>query len=463
MRIPNLLTKKIGPSVAVDEACSYLFITLIALSIIFPIAYAFLYLKAALIGLIAILSLFSMTLSAKRISIPLYMISLFFSFTGMAWSLFGIVRNNPGATRVMPVMVLCPLLYPLCLLFYRHSDNLSIHRILVACGWIIGVTDIFYVLNNATGVGALLNRLYTTLYPDWAVVDLNNYYLKFSLPSTVSIIFILPFVLSALLFTRQTAARLQYLLLTLLLIAVGVMSGRRGLIVSALLGPLLAYVVTLTPRRRGRKASGSRYLISFSVLLLVAVAVYSVVSLVGKDYYVDQLKSITDFSTNSSNLARYYQFRSLIAGISENPLTGAGGGAAADYVRSHDMPWTYELFYVAFVFHYGIVLSCVYLFAMLYLISYLVHHARMYGRSTFEYYFLSGCVGFLIANATNPILDTIDYMWIIFVPLAMINSKASLRGAFSLDYRVDTADDGSVPSGSTTRRQKLDILNSYRC
>ena len=34
---------------------------------------------------------------------------------------------------------------------------------------------------------------------------------------------------------------------------------------------------------------------------------------------------------------------------------------------------------------------------------------------------LTGACTFLIANATNPYLETYDYLWVIFLPLAVVN------------------------------------------
>jgi hypothetical protein len=40
----------------------------------------------------------------------------------------------------------------------------------------------------------------------------------------------------------------------------------------------------------------------------------------------------------------------------------------------------------------------------------------------FEFPFLAGLICFMIANGTNPYLAKFDYMWIIFIPVALLNS-----------------------------------------
>jgi hypothetical protein len=114
-------------------------------------------------------------------------------------------------------------------------------------------------------------------------------------------------------------------------------------------------------------------------------------------------------------------------GIVGAPLFGSGAGAAADYVRSFDTPWAYELTYVSFVFQYGFFGFLIYASGIIYLVRQLILLINRNGRSSFEFYFLSGFIGFMLANATNPYLSSFDCMWIIFIPYAIINIKLISR------------------------------------
>ncbi|APO80680.1 hypothetical protein BL240_03900 [Pseudomonas putida] len=85
------------------------------------------------------------------------------------------------------------------------------------------------------------------------------------------------------------------------------------------------------------------------------------------------------------------------------------------------MPWAYELFYVSLIFQYGIFGFVIYGLGVVALIVFLAQQVRRKGRDSFEFCFLSGLVSFLLATATNPYLAKFDYMWVLFIPVALMN------------------------------------------
>ena len=97
---------------------------------------------------------------------------------------------------------------------------------------------------------------------------------------------------------------------------------------------------------------------------------------------------------------RVYQFRALYEGIANTPLFGSGAGAAAEYSRSSEQPWAYELSYVAFIFHYGILGFMIYLFGIIYIFVSLLKICKdkMVSRDlkVFIVSFLAGFVAFLV-------------------------------------------------------------------
>ena len=209
--------------------------------------------------------------------------------------------------------------------------------------------------------------------------------------------------------------------MVLLLFCLAVFSGRRALLVTMFLGPLIAWILSFK-LTRGRirsltiKIRPLSLLLSFILLICFVVLLLNLVNVVGKSYLVDQLKSIFDFSGNESNVERTLQFHALMQGISESPFFGSGAGAAASYSRSPDQPWAYELFYVSIVFQYGVFGFLVYLIPVLYVVFWLVMRVKNYGRDTFYFCFLSGLISFLISSGTNPYIGKFDYMWVIFIP-----------------------------------------------
>ena len=57
------------------------------------------------------------------------------------------------------------------------------------------------------------------------------------------------------------------------------------------------------------------------------------------------------------------------------------------------------------------------------LIFNMIRLVKFKGVDCFEFYFLAGFLSFMIANATNPYLAKFDYMWVMFIPVAMMNDR----------------------------------------
>jgi hypothetical protein len=129
-----------------------------------------------------------------------------------------------------------------------------------------------------------------------------------------------------------------------------------------------------------------------------------------------------DFLGGGSAGIRYEQFVALLDGWEKHPLLGAGHGAGVSYIRSQEMPWAYELSYVALLFQTGLVGFFLYASGIIWIFWMGVRMIRSgdpLGRQILP--ILTGTCCFLIGNATNPYLAKYDYIWVIFLPLAFIN------------------------------------------
>src|ERR1017187_7572982 len=98
---------------------------LLALSIILPATIQ--PVKALILLLIIITVFIGMLTNCATLSWRLYSFSCLYAFIGLAWSLYGEMRGNPGAISVMTVMVFYPLLIPLCASLYRKEDSDSLY------------------------------------------------------------------------------------------------------------------------------------------------------------------------------------------------------------------------------------------------------------------------------------------------------------------------------------------------
>ncbi|WP_157896939.1 O-antigen ligase family protein [Pseudomonas putida] len=342
----------------------------------------------------------------------LLLIALLFSLIGLVWSIYGAAVNNPGALRVLTVMVLYPTLFTILGMVYQ-GGSAGLERLLMTAAMMIVVIDLGFVMGEVYWPGNVLGAGLVAIYADSAVVDHGGNYLKFTIPNVSTVIFLLSFVLCRVVCGR---ASIKDIMIFIGLLVVVLISGRRVILVTAIAGPLVAFLLSLGAISRGRLAM-LKVAFFVSVGLALAMVFYSL----WPEYVNQRVSSILDFESDASNSERALQLRALVDGILKYPFWGSGAGAVADYVRSEEMPWAYELFYVSLIFQYGIFGFVIYGLGVVALIVFLAQQVRRKGRDSFEFCFLSGLVSFLLATATNPYLAKFDYMWVLFIPVALMN------------------------------------------
>jgi len=383
---------------------------------------------------IAILFFITLTmpllLISKRAKLSQQILTLAVAYAGfgLVWSFYGLIVGNPGAMAVLTVMCLYPIVFVIIGSAYHERDAELLRNLFINIGLSIGVFSLVYILGYVLMPGNYVQQIIEALYKDEAVVDFEGAYFKFTLPNISSCIFLLPFALMHFFYSKQS--RLRSGLVTLTLVAILLLSGRRGFFVAVLGGLPVAYLLTYMPGKiRFSNIKPNINLILFVVLLMAGLT-WFFTNFYGAEFYIAQITSIFDFEQNDSNIERANQFEFLMSGIEENPIFGSGAGAAAQYLRSIDQPWAYELTYVAFVFQYGIIGFLFYAAGITLLIYHLVSMVRKKGRNSFEFFYLSGFIAFMIANSTNPYLGKFDYMWVVFIPVAMLNNDLVLRSSF---------------------------------
>ena len=400
---------------------------LLVLSLIFPATLQ--PAKVAILALAIIAVVLLMFSNCAAISLRLYFLSCSYALFGLAWSAYGMVRGNPGALPVMTVMVAYPLIVPLCASIYQDTDGASIYRLLLICTWIIVLTDLVYTLAYSTYAGQLLQTLFDYLYKGdlAAAVNTGTFVKRFRLTNENSLFFFLPFLISSLFFPRPQSGRIHIFIIVILALFLAVITGRRGLFVSMVAGPAIAFALTIGrchPAARSNRISPWWFLV---VGLTTSICLYAAFMWAGLEESTQMLKSITDFSENESNLERVYQYHAMMRGIYENPLFGKGAGAVASYLRSNEQPWTYELSYVALAFQYGLVGLLFYVLGVVGLCWRLILIIGRKGRASFEFYCLAAFIAFVIANATNPYIFEFDSMWMLFLPYAIVNRELVAR------------------------------------
>lgn len=342
----------------------------------------------------------------------IFLSAIAFSAIGLFWSFYGLLMGNPGAIRVLTVMTVYPIIFTLLTPYYSGNTD-SLKRLFVFGSLLLVTIDSTYLIAEIASPGNAITSLLNVIHDNNAVIDNAETYLKFTLPNVATSIFFLPFI-ACLALNERTRPTLLLALIGLFLIALT--SGRRAILVTSIAGPLLAYLCTIGARR------STHIPIPTIIMLLAVIATFSLLFFnLWPEYVASRITSIFDFTEDKSNIERNLQFTALWDGFTSSPIIGLGAGAVAEYTRSDEMPWAYELYYVSMLFQYGILGTLLYTAGIAYLILFLILQIRKKGRKSFEFYYLAGFLSFLIASATNPYIAKFDYMWTIFIPVALMN------------------------------------------
>jgi hypothetical protein len=353
-------------------------------------------------------------------------LTLLYVAIGLAFMFRGLVNGAPGALRMGTVYALWPLVY--LLLIAGMADRHVLHgllRVVVIATVAIGLYGFSYTLYAA---GVWPKALYLPL-DQGQRIGFYEGFVEFNLYSLASLLFAVPFIIGALfVWPRRGAPASRRLMWIALIIGVGLvaLSARRALLLAVAVAPVFAMALRLMLPRAERRATRA------FVVECVAGGVLAVIGLSLALHFVYGLS----FGAIADMFGRGFQFQSytratertdqvidLMNGWLQSPLLGAGhGAAAAGWPRDLEMPWSYELSYVALLFHTGLLGLVAYASGVVWIVWTGVRVIRTGGLlARYITPVLVGMICFLIGNAADPYLEKFDYLWVIFLPLAIIN------------------------------------------
>jgi len=235
----------------------------------------------------------------------------------------------------------------------------------------------------------------------------------------------LPFVLS-LIYVRRDELRglrklgIYLLLFTIILTALG--SGRRAFWLVMMLTPFI--LLPFLQFSSCRLKSSRLFYRAFKSVVIAVLVIAGVVVTLGLDPASMTKEFISAFQgQEASSGARYLQAASLWEAFTDSPLIGQGLGSAVDVVRSHTMSWAYELSYLALLMNVGLIGFLIYAGAVVWIAL----KGICLSRKNVEFAklfipLMTSLCAFLVMNATNPYLGKFDYLWVIFLPIALINA-----------------------------------------
>jgi O-antigen ligase len=344
---------------------------------------------------------------------------------GVVW---GVINSAPGALRVASVYLIWPLLY---LLFIGLAHDLRAIRA-IEFALLVGISlatvmALTVMMAGLLGYGGLIYPLL-----EFQGAGFGNYdgFIEFRTYSLTTVMYGFPFVLSFILVHRGELRGLKKFAINLLLLAIilaSLGSGRRAFWLVMLLTPLIIFPFLQLSSCRLRAIPF--FSMTFKASVLAALAIGGVIAAIGLDPVALIENFISAFQgQEASSGARFLQAASLWEKFTESPLIGRGFGSTVDVVRSHETPWAYELSYLALLMNVGLFGFLIYSVAVIWIALKGIELSRKNAEfaKLFVPLIVSLCA-FLIMNATNPYLGKFDYLWVIFLPVALLNAHLTQR------------------------------------
>lgn len=360
----------------------------------------------------------------------LHQVILFWGLLNVSASLLfimiGAINNTPGALRVGTVYVLWPMMFLFFMGVFNRPEQfipfmkvIIVGSIVVALMAIILVADSLYELN----LGMLM-----LLEGQGAGVGLYDGFVEYSLFNMTTAIYAMPFLVGLVLMPSSLSALKNYwrifIWIALVLSVVTLfLSGRRAFWVIAVLSPFVVWGLLWLACLQTNFLNRFLKVGILGAVIVVVILLFMNFDLIS--IWGDFLKGF-DFSNSDviSASRRSEQFFALIDGWKDYPILGAGhGAAAADNIQLQEQAWAYELTYVALLFQTGLVGFIIYSSAVLWIFVKGIMIMRSVPESAgLLIPLLSGLACFLVANASNPYLQKFDYLWTIFLPVAVLNT-----------------------------------------
>ena len=215
--------------------------------------------------------------------------------------------------------------------------------------------------------------------------------------------------------TNELVNKKLHILTAVLCAAAMILSGRRILWVSLLIGLVALYFYN-TKSFKGKL----KYLLLAFVAIIVGIYVADRTGLVSFEGLVSRFRyAFTATDEYGLQNVRIIQSKYLLAQFLEKPFFGNGAGATlTGFQRSESSPWSFELSYHVLLFQSGFVGALFYFGAITLVFKNAVRVRKMnnYLGSAMVFTLIS----VLIANATNPYFSSsFDFMIFIFLPLLL--------------------------------------------
>lgn len=388
------------------------------------------------ISIIVILVLVQLVLILKhrRVSLSIEIINwffvlLFFGIFFTFWSLFFPQTNFLNVLKITPVYVVWPIVYLLFLPFLKSESILRMIFKTMVYGAIFISIYLLLAFLSLSGLSSIPFDSFTLVKPILGRTETGE--AQLFMPAVTSLLFLNPFLLSGILLRTNHFFKINQniILIAFLLSTIAIfISGRRSLMLNILIAPLVLRILMRYSKLK-LHLEDKKMAIKISVLILLLVSIIMVylsnIEIINLNSFWDFFVSGFDLRSNGgdeSSSLRGEQFYQLIKSWLDYPLLGSGLASPSQYiVRNDEMPWMYELSYLAWLFQTGLVGFVIYMSLLFWILVKAINIVRINNRYSFLIPFCVGYFCFLIACATNPYSQAYDHMWAILLPVGVIN------------------------------------------
>ena len=385
-------------------------------------------LKAGILAILLIASIYKTFTLSEQTYLPKYLYWILFFFLSGLFSLtYGVVKGNPGAHFFLLTYLVWPLVFPL---IFKLLDNNSFRSL-------FGLFKFSYVILLITGAIAFLQMnlgVFSFFPPELFGYEIVEYarpmylFISPSGPATVSFFILFSFLLSyyCLDNKKMSIKRVLFLLMGFVYI---IITSRRVMMFGFIYIPILFILLSILSKRHNIFPIYNKFKIRNTLI----VYIFPIICLIFGIGYI--FADMSDFSLffssafssdgdfGSGENVRLDQRVALLNGWYDNFFFGAGTGINASVVRN-DIPGVYELSYYASLFERGLFNGFFYLFLLFIPVVWTVRLARkcIYGDNyIFMLSYAVSYISLLFANATNPYMGSFDFMWVIFMFIALLN------------------------------------------
>lgn len=361
-------------------------------------------------------------------------VAFYLIFISSIFCAIGAFYSTPGVMKQVQIYMLWPAMYTVLLAgCYDEKILFMIHRLMIFSLLFISLYGLILVLTKLAFLPEIPAISWLS-FDESEGIGFDDDFIAMKFQGLNSLIFLIPYVLTSLILKIKLYLVRYERLHNFLLIAsiffgliVVFMSGRRALILVLVMSLPLILLLNNFNKLKDKRFLNSTFRRTVGWVFIISFILFWF----GGEYYelrfadfISMFVSGFDFfGTDHSASLRLEQWNALITGWAERPFFGSGHGASAiGSVRSIDMPWSYELYYVALLFQVGIVGLILYglVFVWIFLRGVdVIKSGGTLGKLMFSS--MIGLFGALIATATNPYLARFDGLWVIFFPISVIN------------------------------------------